>query len=223
MPEKKATDTRGKLLSAGIQIFAEKGYREATIRQICKRAGSANINSINYCFGSKEQLYKEILEMIFSSYDKYDQQAWEQKTPEQQLKAMITNFCTMLYKNNAFDSDITRVFISEMTQPSPFIEEMVDTYNRPRVKRHLKMFKNLIGKNATDDMARDCLVSVAGQLLYYSFAWPVFSRLFPGYSADKHYEQWADHVYQFSMGGIEAIKKRLTQKQEDHHGNEAIR
>jgi hypothetical protein len=57
-------------------------------------------------------------------------------------------------------------------------------------------------------MVRDCLVSVSGQLLYYSFAWPVFSRLFPDYSTDRNHRAWADHVFEFSMGGIEAIKKR---------------
>jgi len=208
MSIKERPSTRKKLLAAGIQVFAEKGYREATVREICKQAGSANINSINYYFGSKEKLYKEILDMIFSSYDTFDQQAWEQMSPRRQLRMMITNFCSMLYKDNAFKSDITTIFVSEMTRPSPFIEEMVDTYNRPRIKRHLKMFRALLGEGATEAMARDCLVSVAGQLLYYSFAWPVFSRLFPGYGTDEMHSQWADHVYHFSLGGIEALKNK---------------
>jgi TetR/AcrR family transcriptional regulator, regulator of cefoperazone and chloramphenicol sensitivity len=211
-------NTRKKLIAAGIQIFAKKGYRDATIREICNAAGSANINAVNYYFGSKEKLYKEILETIFSEYDKYDDQAWKQKTPHQQLKAMITNFCTMLYKNNAFAADLTAIFISEMTRPSPFLTDLVDTYNRPRIKKHLKMVCDLLGEGATEDMARDCLVSVAGQLFYYSFAWSVFSRLFPDYSADKQYEQWAEHVYRFSLGGIEAVKKQW-KKGEDDHGN----
>lgn len=219
MKVKKTNETREKLLSAGIKIFAEKGYREATVREICKQAGSSNINSINYYFGSKEELYKEILERIFSHYDNFDLQDWEKKTPQQQLKAMITNFCTMLYKNNAFTSGITSIFISEMTKPSPFLEELVDTYNQPRTERHLALFKNLIGEGATEDMARDCLVSVAGQLLYYSFAWPVFTRLFPEYSPDRRYASWVDHVYHFSLGGIEEIKKTLKRQKEDFHGD----
>jgi AcrR family transcriptional regulator len=210
-------NTRKRLFAAGIQIFAKKGYRDATIREICNAAGSANINAINYYFGSKENLYKEILEAIFSEYDKYDDNAWTQKTPHQQLKAMVTNFCAMLYKNNAFASDITSIFVAEMTHPSPFLTDLVDTYNRPRIKKHLKMIRDLLGEGATEDMARDCLVSVAGQLFYYSFAWPVFSRLFPDYSADKRFEQWADHVYQFSLGGIEAIKGQWKPR-EDGHG-----
>jgi TetR/AcrR family transcriptional regulator, regulator of cefoperazone and chloramphenicol sensitivity len=56
------------------------------------------------------------------------------------------------------------------------------------------------------------VIGKPGHRLYYSFAWPVFSRLFPEYSADQRYEQWAEHVYQFTLGGIEAIKKQGTQK-----------
>ena len=219
MPEIKPKNTQKELFEAGIKVFAEKGYRDATVREICKKAGAANLNAVNYYFGSKEKLYREILDSIFSVYDQFDREDWEQKTAHEQLRSMISNFCAMLYKNNAFASDITSIFISEMTQPSPFIEALVDTYNRPRIKRHLKMFRDLLGEDATDDMARDCLVSVAGQLLYYSFAWPVFSRLFPDYSADERYEQWAAHVYEFSLGGIEAVRNNTFKKEEESHGD----
>jgi AcrR family transcriptional regulator len=216
MSSDQTDSTPKRLFNAGIKVFAEKGYRDATVREICKAAGSANINSVNYYFGSKEKLYRNILDAVFSEYDRFDQKDWDQKTPEEQLKAMISNFCVMLYKDNAFASDITSIFIAEMTQPSAFIEELVDTYNRPRVERHLNLFRALLGAGASEDDARDCLVSVAGQLLYYSFAWPVFSRLFPEYSADQRYEQWAEHVYRFSMGGIAAVRRELKQEEGDH-------
>ena len=102
--------------------------------------------------------------------------------------------------------------MKEFIIPSPFLEEMVDTFNRPRVKRLLEILKDLLGEGATDDMARDCLVSVSGQLLYHSFARPVFKRLFPDYSAANSHEQWACHVYKFTMGGIEAYKRELETK-----------
>ena len=212
-------NTQKKLFNAGVRVFADKGYRDATVREICKTAGAANINAVNYYFGSKENLYRQILDEIFSAYDRFDREDWDRKTPREQLKAMIYNFCAVLYKDNAIASDITSIFVAEMTRPSPFIEEMVDIYNQPRIKRHLKMFRDLLGEDATDDMARDCLVSVAGQLLYYSFAWPVFSRLFPDYSADERYEQWAAHVYEFSLGGIEAVRNRTLNKKEKVHGD----
>ena len=201
--------TKQKLIKAAIKVFAEKGFRDATVRQICKQAGTANINAVNYYFGSKKQLYKQILALIFAEYEQQAPEDFPDRSPEKQLQIYIATFCKILYGEGALDADTTAILVEEFTRPSPFLEEMVDTFNRPRVKRVLKIIKNLLGEKATDDMARDCLVSVSGQLLYYSFARPVFSRLFPYYFTENSYEQWAAHVFKFTMGGIEAYKRGL--------------
>src|ERR1700685_1095104 len=52
--------TRDKLIEAAGHVFAERGYRAATIREICRRAG-ANVASVNYTFGDKMGLYTEVL------------------------------------------------------------------------------------------------------------------------------------------------------------------
>ncbi len=204
--------TQQKLIKAAIKVFAEKGFRDATVRQICKQAGSANINAVNYYFGSKEQLYKQILELIFAEYDKQAPKDFPEKSLEEQLEMYISTFCKILYGKDESDSDTNAILIEEFTKPSPFLEEMVDTFNKPRVERLLKIFKGLLGEGATDDMARDCLVSVSGQLLYYSFAGPVFSRLFPDYFTKNSHKNWAAHVFKFTMGGIEAYKHELETK-----------
>lgn len=213
MPPNPKETTQQKLIKAAIKVFAEKGFRDATVRQICKQAGTANINAVNYYFGSKEQLYKQILELIFAEYDKQTPENFPDKTPEEQLNIYISTFCKILRKEGDSEVGTTPILVEEFTKPSPFLEEMIDTFNRPRVKRLLDVFKSLLGEGATDDMARDCLVSVSGQLLYYSFARPVFSRLFPDYFTKNSHEQWAVHVFKFTMGGIEAYKRELEIKE----------
>src|SRR3954465_10694117 len=54
------TRTKQQLIEAAGQVFAEHGYRAATVREICLRAG-ANVASIHYHFGDKEKLYLEVL------------------------------------------------------------------------------------------------------------------------------------------------------------------
>lgn len=53
-------DTRQRILGAATQAFAELGYTAASVREITGRVG-ASPNAINYHFGSKEQLYQEII------------------------------------------------------------------------------------------------------------------------------------------------------------------
>src|SRR5260221_1412057 len=52
--------TRRQLLEAAGEVFAEVGFRDATVREICRRAG-ANIAAVNYHFGDKEKLYTEVV------------------------------------------------------------------------------------------------------------------------------------------------------------------
>ena len=53
-------ETNGRLLAAATEVFADVGYRAATLREICRR-GNANIAAVNYHFRDKEQLYMAVL------------------------------------------------------------------------------------------------------------------------------------------------------------------
>jgi AcrR family transcriptional regulator len=56
--------TREKLLKAASEVFATKGYRNATIAEICRKAGS-NVAAVNYRFGSKDALYMAVWNNAF--------------------------------------------------------------------------------------------------------------------------------------------------------------
>ena len=55
----KTASTRDRLLSAACRIFAENGFRNTTIADICE-AADANIAAVNYHFGDKESLYDAV-------------------------------------------------------------------------------------------------------------------------------------------------------------------
>ena len=57
-------ETRLNLLMAAGEIFAKKGFRDATIAEICRQA-KANVAAANYHFGSKESLYVESWRFAF--------------------------------------------------------------------------------------------------------------------------------------------------------------
>lgn len=53
--------TREHIIEAAMRLFAEKGYEATSVRDIATQA-QANLALINYHFGSKEGLLKEIIE-----------------------------------------------------------------------------------------------------------------------------------------------------------------
>ncbi|MDZ4678199.1 MAG: TetR/AcrR family transcriptional regulator [Oligoflexia bacterium] len=55
--------TREEILNVAQKVFADVGFKEATIRQICK-AAKANVCLVSYYFGGKDGLYKAIFERV---------------------------------------------------------------------------------------------------------------------------------------------------------------
>ena len=61
----KKLTTKKRLLQAAAEIFAAKGFRDATVAEICEAAG-ANIAAVNYHFGDKSKLYSEVWHYLFT-------------------------------------------------------------------------------------------------------------------------------------------------------------
>jgi AcrR family transcriptional regulator len=55
--------TRERLLQAATRLFADNGYRGASVRDICNLAG-ANPGAVSYHFGGKRQLYRSVLRRV---------------------------------------------------------------------------------------------------------------------------------------------------------------
>lgn len=56
-------NTKQRIIEVATELFAQNGFAGASTREICKRANT-NIGMISYYFGSKEDLYKQILNNI---------------------------------------------------------------------------------------------------------------------------------------------------------------
>jgi AcrR family transcriptional regulator len=57
--------TRQSVVEPATAVFSQHGYRGSSVREICSRAG-ASANAITYHFGSKEKLYRHILDSFAS-------------------------------------------------------------------------------------------------------------------------------------------------------------
>lgn len=69
--DKENIETRTRLLETAALVFAEHGFATATIRMIAVLA-RVNVAAVNYHFGSKDGLYREVLRHVRSlAYERY--------------------------------------------------------------------------------------------------------------------------------------------------------
>lgn len=58
------SETTDRLFREARRLFAERGYRGASVRAITRAAG-ANLGAVTYHFGTKEALHRAVLERVF--------------------------------------------------------------------------------------------------------------------------------------------------------------
>ena len=60
MSRARDAETCDRLLEVAARLFAARGFKDVTIREIC-RSARANVAAVNYHFGDKLGLYREVL------------------------------------------------------------------------------------------------------------------------------------------------------------------
>ena len=122
-------DTRRRLLEAAGEVFAERGYRAATIREICSRAG-ANVAAINYHFGDKERLYIETVRHAhLADHGPRPPEPPPDASPQERLRHYICMMLTRLLDERR-PAWHAALMAREMAQPSKACEELVESYIR---------------------------------------------------------------------------------------------
>ncbi len=201
--------TRERLLDAAGEIFAQKGFRKATVREIVRQAG-ANLNAVNYHFGDKEGLYRAVFEHAHHISGHPDPDAIQKLAdldPEDRLRTHITwHLRGMLSEQRP--PWLARLRVREMTEPTGVLELLVEQYIRPHFLMLVAMIRELVGDGVSEDRVRLCATSVAAQCLHYHHARPVVSRLHPNLTFDEAgIGILADHITQFSLAALRNLPR----------------
>jgi AcrR family transcriptional regulator len=210
--EDRNLQTRQRLLEAAGEVFAEHGFKNATVRDICRRA-DANVAAINYHFGDKARLYSETFRhVIGEAMAKYPPNLGVSDTDpaEKKLFAFVRSFLFRILDTGRhawFGKLISR----EMVEPTHALEERVNETIRPMAELLQGIVRELLGpvaSNSPQDIRR-CTTSVIGQIVFYHHCRPVLEKVFPGIKhSPEAIESLARHVTEFSLSGIRGIRER---------------
>jgi len=198
-----ASATREKLLEAAEAVFADRGFRDAGVREIC-RVARVNLAAVNYHFGSKEGLYSAVLRQAFERANP----DWPMPRlgdapdrPEEQLRLFVRWFLERM----AGESRIARLILAELRSPTAALDALVDASMRPIQQELIAILAAVSGLDPTDPRVLRAATGVLGQCLVHRMCRPVLDRLFEGDRSWEAIDPLADHVFTFSLAGIRAI------------------
>jgi TetR/AcrR family transcriptional regulator, regulator of cefoperazone and chloramphenicol sensitivity len=202
----RSADTRGRLLEAAVEVFAEEGYRRATIQRICKLAG-ANIAAAHYHFGDKEGLYAAVFEYAERhSAELASSLVTEGERPEDQLRAYVASFLSRLLDPRK-PAWIARLLARELIDPTPALDRLVRRRVRANHDQLAEILRSLLGPEATPETVRLCTLSVISQCVFYRNSAAVVSRLYPELVPSREVQQLADHVTRFSLAAMHGLAR----------------
>ena len=202
--------TKERLFLAAEQLFAEKGFDAASVRDLTARA-DCNVAAVNYHFGGKEQLYIEVFkrhmdilrDLRVNAINKVMSKMPE-VTLEDLLNAFVRSFIEPLL-NEKSNSSLMELVTREMLDPhlprSLFIEKfIIPTFN---------VFGKALMQlcSAIDETkAHLAIHSIVGQLVHIIHMQKMFGpEERTVFITDI--KLLLDHIVKFSAAGIRAYEK----------------
>jgi AcrR family transcriptional regulator len=206
-PDEESSTREALLLAAG-KIFAERGFRDSTIREICQ-AAKANIAAVNYHFGDKEHLYLEVL--------RYAHQCARRKfpltkidhrlTPEERLRLFVENLLQRLSQQGPHAWS-ARLMSREMIEATGALEVIVNEEIRPNSEELGRIIKDIVGPGVSPETQRLCAMSVVSQCVFYHHCRPVVGILFPRMElTPKTAQPVAAHITRFSLAALKEFAR----------------
>jgi len=209
MGYRKSATTREKLLTAAGDVFIEKGFRDATVAEICARA-EANVSAVNYHFGSKEALYQESWRHSFKESIKtypLDGGVSEAAPAEERLRGQLTSTIQRIADENNKDFFIAQM---EMVNPTGLLQEVMKNELIPMRQQTLALVRELIGPEATEQEVQFCEISIISMCVHPMVMQRIAKRSRAGEVPllIEDINAFADHVVKFALAGINTIHSK---------------
>ena len=207
--------TRRRLLEAAKRLFAERGFGEVSVRDICREA-NANVALVNYYFGDKRGLYSEVIDEaleLLGDFNAQVMQAPENSTAEERLTRFVRAFVERVLQRDEHQTWVHRLLNHEMIRPN---EEALVRIGAeaiaPRVRYLARVIADLLDCPVQDPLVTHCVASVHGLCLVYARLREVPPALSEAIAEVARFgkinvEDIAEHVAAFALAGIRGVRK----------------
>jgi AcrR family transcriptional regulator len=195
--------TREKIIKAASRAFARNGYDGASIRTIVA-AADVNQAAINYHFGSKDGLYRAVLQAALLALMNDDgagrgdgalsREAALRRFLRQQLRPMISGDELSAY---------VRIFSWETLKPSPVFRKFMAREAVPFFATATELVRRFLPDGASDEQAVVGALWLFGQCSIFVRNAQQLSRPPFRLTLDEHFVDWlADTMATWAAGGL---------------------
>jgi AcrR family transcriptional regulator len=205
LPPSEREDTTERIIDAAGSVFAERGFRATTVRQITARAG-VNLAAVNYHFKNKAELYLRVLkaakrhmrEIIIAEIP---------GDPEERIRIFIDRFVRRLLdpKRPLWHG---RVIAMEMSNPTPALGVILRDLNEPIFQDLRQLIGKMVGSATAAEL--DLLaLSIVGQCVFYACCRPASEQL--GVHLGRVPDRTGSisrHIGDFSIGALKDFRRR---------------
>lgn len=197
---KDSQQTKARIIEAAGQLFAERGFKAVTVRDIAA-AAKTQISALNYHFRSKDELYREVVVaacMADLLTDK--QQAALRAIPPDKALRLIIAESQETHRKRGSASWQSTLLARESRDPSQVFTEASEIYFKPQADFMATLIGGVVGKPADDMRVR--LAVLATWTLFDTFV--EYAHLVeaasPGLLDDlRENERLADWLYDISV------------------------
>ena len=199
--------TRTRLLKAAAEVFAECGYENATIRQICNRA-HANIALVNYHFGDKMELYTAVLRSAITSPQAAPPQSVP-ANPETALRETIRAMLEKAFEPGGPASLRYRLMFHELVRPTAATARVVHVAMRPLYDRLCELVSAILDLPADHVETSLSVHSIIGQVAYYARSTAVLNALWSEMKmTPPQRELVASHIADMTLTYLHKLRRR---------------
>lgn len=204
-------EVRQRLLHAAGEVFAEHGFRAATVRQITEQAG-VNLAAINYHFRDKGELYACALHAAHDRARAIPLPPPDGPAPAR-LRAFVASMLTYLL-DPARPAWQSRLMARELAEPTPALRAVVDENIRPRCDCLRGILRDAAKPAALPAENLELFTnSVMGQCLHYSQNRAVIRQLSPELGDyTQRIGLLADHITACILPALRRASRRPTAK-----------
>lgn len=201
--------TRERLIQAATRRFAEHGFRNVTVRDICRDAG-ANVAAVNYHFDGKLGLYREVVRAAIDAIRETGDLTMApgpDTSPEDRLRHYVRAYLPRLASSDtrvAWIHDLMRHEMSDPTSLAPWIAEQAIL---PRLAYLSELVAELLGCKLGDRRVKWCVASIQAQCLFYA-PHRFRAAAFRDWSVSPaELNAVADFIAEFSLAGMTKLGK----------------